>query len=65
MLLSCDPPAVFMQNIAVIEQSYKSGDWEAVAKILDGGNLGNPLCRFPDRIPYLLPFVGSDHTGFF
>ena len=28
-------PAVFMQNIAVIEQSYQSGDWEAVAgKIL-------------------------------
>ena len=60
-------PAVFMQNIiAVIEQSYQSGDWEAVAgKILGMANLGNPLCRFPDRILYLLPFVGSDHTGFF
>lgn len=30
-------PAVFMQNIiAVIEQSYKSGDWEAVARKILG-----------------------------
>ena len=61
-------PAVFMQNIiAVIEQSYserrlggscRKNPW-------NGGNLSNPLCRFPDRILCLLPYVSSDHTGFF
>ena len=59
-------PAVFMQNIiAVIEQSYQSGDWEAVAGKILGMAAILAILYAVSLILYLLPFVGSDHTGFF
>ena len=59
-------PAVFLQKvIALVDQSYKSGDWSAVSGKILGlvGDSGDHVCDQPDRRRFLHADDGHHHQG--